>query len=116
NENIIVSNPPANQTVCPGDNASFSVSVTGTGLSYQWFKGDVSLGQTGSTLTLNGVSAVDAGTYSVVITGTCGAPVTNSATLSVNENIIVSNPPANQTVCPGDNASFSVSASGSSLS
>ena len=36
---------------CPGTSASFSVSATGTGLSYQWYKGGNALaGQTGSSL------------------------------------------------------------------
>jgi len=79
NENVVVATPPANQTVCPGNNASFSVSATGTGLAYQWYKGTTMLaGQTASTLSLSAVSASDAGTYSVVVSGTCGDAVTNS--------------------------------------
>jgi len=116
NQNVVVATPPANKTVCPGSSASFSVSASGTGLVYQWYKGTTMLtGQTTSTLSLSAVSATDAGTYSVVVSGTCGDAVTNSAILTVNENVVVATPPANQTVCPGSSASFSVSATGTGL-
>ncbi len=56
-ETLVVASGPASLSRCPGQSASFSVSATGTGLSYQWFKG-VSLlaGQTASTLTLPSVN------------------------------------------------------------
>src|SRR6185369_16969748 len=85
NTNAFVSTAPANSTNCPGTTANFSVSASGTGLSYQWYKGVSALGgETGSTLTLNNVSFSDAGSYSVVVSGVCGTPITNSATLVVN--------------------------------
>src|SRR5258708_7884621 len=80
NQNVIVATAPVSLTNCPGTSANFSVNATGTGLSYQWYKGASALaGQTGNSLNLANVSATDAGTYSVVISGTCGNPVTNSA-------------------------------------
>ena len=85
NQNVVIATGPQNQTVCPGANPSFSVSATGTGLSYQWFKGASALpGQTGSSLSLNNVSANDASAYSVTVSGVCGNSVTSSATLAVN--------------------------------
>ncbi len=104
-------------TNCPGTSASFSVSASGTGLSYQWYKGTTALvGQTGSSLVLANVSAADAGTYSVVVSGVCGNAVTNSATLTVNENVVVASAPVSLTNCPGTSASFSVTANGTGLS
>ncbi len=52
----------------------FSMTATGTGpYSYQWYMGgNVLAGQTGSSLALSSVSATDAGTYSVVVSGACG--------------------------------------------
>src|SRR5439155_990928 len=117
NQNVAVFSGPASLTNCPGTSASFSVSATGTGVSYQWYKGISPLaGQTSSSLTLNNVSATDAGTYSVVVSGTCGSPVTNSASLTINQNVVVSSGPASLTNCPGTSASFSVSATGTGLS
>src|SRR5439155_15638968 len=96
--------------------ATFSVSASGTSLGYQWYKGGSALAsQTSSSLTLNGVTSADAGTYSVVVSGTCGSPLTNSASLTVNQNVAVSSGPASLTNCPGTSASFSVSASGTAL-
>src|SRR5205814_1210873 len=116
NQNLLISSRPANLTNCPGTSASFNVSATGTGLSYQWYKGANALtGQTGSSLILNNVSATDAGNYSVTVSGTCGNSLSSSASLTVNENVLVSSAPASLTNCPGTDASFSVSATGTSL-
>src|SRR5208283_5251238 len=62
----VVSSAPANVTTCSGTGASFSVSATGTDLSYQWFKATTLLpGQTNSSLVLTNVSTNDAAIYSV---------------------------------------------------
>src|SRR5204862_4893049 len=80
----VVNNPPVSLTNCLGTTATFSVSAAGTGLSYQWYKDAAVLsGQTDSNLALNNVSAADAGTYSVVVSGTCGVSISNSASLAV---------------------------------
>ena len=113
NQNVVVATAPVSVTNCPGTSASFSVSATGTGLSYQWYKGGSALaGQTGSSLVLTSVSATDAGTYSVVVSGVCGNAVTNSASLTVNQNVVVASAPVSVTNCPGTSASFSVNATG----
>ena len=76
NQNVVVTSAPVSVTNCPGTSASFSVSATGTGLSYQWYKGTSALpDQTGSSLVLANVSADDAGTYNVVVCGTCGSAI-----------------------------------------
>jgi uncharacterized repeat protein (TIGR01451 family) len=116
NQNVVIANGPASITNCPGASASFNVSASGTGLSFQWFK-DASMldGQTNSTLLCNpagGLSDLDAGTYSVVVSGVCGNPVTNSATLAVNQNVVIATAPVSLTNCPGTSASFSVVAGG----
>ncbi|HEV2208790.1 MAG TPA: Ig-like domain-containing protein [Verrucomicrobiae bacterium] len=116
NSQVLVVTPPANQTVCPGDTAQFSINATGTALVYQWYKGaNLLTGQTGNRLTLTNVQATDAGIYSVVVSGVCGTAQTNSASLAVNSQVLVVTPPANQTVCPGDTAQFSINANGTAL-
>ena len=117
NQTVVVASAPVSLTNCPGTSASFSVSATGTGLSYQWYKGGSALaGQTGSSLVLSSVSASDAGTYSVVVSGVCGNAVTNSASLTVNQTVVVATAPVSVTNCPGTSASFSVNATGTGLS
>ena len=86
-------------------------------MTYQWYKDNSALaGQTGSSLMLNNVSTADAGIYSVVVSGVCGSAVTNSATLTVNENVVVAVAPVEPvTTCPGTSASFDVGATGAGL-
>src|SRR5260221_13827884 len=116
NQSVAVSGSLVNVTNCPGTSASFNVSATGTGLSYQWYKGGSALiGKTSSNLSFNGISATDAGTYSVAVSGSCGTPLTNSATLTILTNVSAT-PLSNLINCPGSSANFNVSATGTSLS
>jgi hypothetical protein len=88
-----ISSQPTNQIACVGTSASFSVTATGTSLTYQWRKGTVNLtnggtisGATAATLTINPVNLSDAAlNYNVVITGTFSPSVTsNNVSLTVN--------------------------------
>ncbi len=108
---------PANQTVCPGDSPVFSTVASGTGpYSYVWLKNGSTLsGQTNNSLTLVDVSASDAATYSVVVSGVIGT-VTNSATLTVNTPVTVTTAPLDQASVVGGSATFGVTASGTDLS
>ncbi|GAB2459527.1 hypothetical protein GCM10011375_09400 [Hymenobacter qilianensis] len=80
---------PATQTV--GEAASFSVAATGTGLTYQWYKGLVGSGApiggaTSSTYSISSVTTANGGSYYVTVSGECTPPVTSSvATLTVNK-------------------------------
>ena len=107
---------PVSQTVCPGDGAGFSTVASGTGpYSYAWLKNGLALsGQTNSSLTLMNVSASDAATYSVIVSGAIGT-MTNSATLTVNTPVTVTAAPLNQTSVAGGSATFNVAASGTGL-
>jgi len=117
NPTTAVTSPPANQTVCAGAPASFSVAATGTGLSYQWRKGGVAIsGATSATYSIASAMAGDAGSYDVVVTGSCGSVTSSAATLTVNAGATITSQPANQTVCAGSPASFSVTATGAGLS
>ena len=117
NQNVVVASAPVSVTNCPGTSASFNVNATGTGLSYQWYKGASPLtGQMGSSLVLNNVGATDAGFYSVVVSGVCGNAVTNTASLAVNQNLAVISVPLSVTNCLGTSARFSVNARGTGLS
>jgi gliding motility-associated-like protein/uncharacterized repeat protein (TIGR01451 family) len=115
---------PMNQTACIGSSASFSVTATGIGLNYQWRKGNVNLvnggsisGANSNSLTINPVSALDAATnYNVIITGDfLPADTSNNASLIINAAPSITTQPTNQTACAGNNATFTVVASGSGL-
>ena len=62
--------PPASVTAAPGETVVLRVTATGPApLTYQWFKDGTALaGRTGSELTLAGVAAADAGSYTVAVT------------------------------------------------
>ena len=108
---IVITTPPANETVCAGGTASFNVAATGTALTYQWFKGAGTLtNQTNSTLTLNSVTAADAATYRVRLLGATNS-VTNSATLTVNLPVSAT-PLTNLVRYTGSIAIFDTTASG----
>jgi hypothetical protein len=118
-----IAEPPADVSVCPGEDASFSVVATGEGaLSYQWHYegspladgGNVS-GATSSALGIVGASAADAGEYSVTVMGECGALTSSAATLVVKAPTLITNQPQDLFVCPGAPASFAVIASGEGI-
>ncbi|WKN45481.1 fibronectin type III domain-containing protein [Tunicatimonas pelagia] len=116
-----VNTDPADQAVCEGQNATFTVAATGTGLTYQWQEdtggGFADLaGETGSSLNVFGVTLAQSGNqYQVVVTSDEGCDITSaSATLTV-PNPQVTTQPTDQTVCTGQDATFNVVASGSGL-
>jgi hypothetical protein len=108
---------PSSTAVCPGVNATFTVSATGSGtLTYVWRKdGGAPLSSDSNQLDLVSVSAGDAGVYSVEVTGTCGS-VTNSATLTVNTVTAATGPSGTTTICAGGSATFTTAATGTGLS
>ena len=105
---------PQNRTVVEGSTAAFSVSAAGTApLSYQWLFGSSALaGQTSSTLSLVGVNASQAGSYSVVVANAAGSITSSPALLQVNIPPSITAQPQNQTVVAGATAAFSVAATG----
>ncbi|MDB6057001.1 MAG: large protein [Verrucomicrobiales bacterium] len=115
---IVINTQPVSSTQNLGATANFSVSATGTSLVYQWRKNGGNLANTGNVsgattanLTLSSVSATDVASYSVVITNSQGFLTSSSATLSVNDPFI-SSQPASTTVNATGTANFSVSANG----
>lgn len=87
---------PANTTVCAGVSPTFSVSVTETGMSYQWQRGlsgnftdiSTSANPTAATPTLtmaNVQTSDDASQYRVRIYTSCTSYNTTAGTLTVNK-------------------------------
>ncbi|HTJ51971.1 MAG TPA: immunoglobulin domain-containing protein, partial [Cyclobacteriaceae bacterium] len=109
----VTTQPSATQTVCEGSAVSFTVVATGTSLTYQWKKNGVDIaGATSATYNIATTATADAGTYTVVVSGTCSPSVTsNAAVLNINEQPeITTQPTATQTVCVGQSVTFSVNA------
>jgi hypothetical protein len=122
----VISVQPVNSTVCSGSVASFSVTATGTTLGYQWRKGGVAInagtdggvytGFNTATLAISDATGLSGSVYDVVVTegGLCGVTSTGG-TLTVNPIASISVQPGNSTVCSGTSASFSVTATGTTL-
>ncbi len=112
-----ITTEPASQTVTVGANVTFTVAATGTApLTYQWQKNTVNItGATNDTLTLNAVTAGDAGSYVVVVSNAAGSVPSTAATLTVNPAAVapaITTEPASQTVTVGANVTFTVAATG----
>ncbi len=103
----VIGGQPANQTVCVGSNAVFSVTATvpaGNPLTYQWQAWNGSAwvniaGATNATLTLNGVTfSMNTNSYRVILSGLCSVVTSAFATLYVNQlptvTILASGPTA----------------------
>lgn len=87
---IAIDTQPQAETICDGDNATFTVSASGYNLTYQWQEDGVDIadggiysGATTSTLILTDPGVVNSGkSYSVNISGSCGtSPLTSNSVL-----------------------------------
>ncbi|MFN0050393.1 MAG: LamG domain-containing protein, partial [Cytophagales bacterium] len=97
----------SSQTVCSGVTIPLSVTATGSGLGYQWFKNGVSIaGATASTVTLTSALTTSAGIYTVAITSLGG----NLTSSGINIGVGCNN--ALQFAGDNDNVSFPINFSG----
>ena len=110
---------PASRTNNPGTTATFSVTASGSNVSYQWVRNGVTLanggnivGATSSTLTISSVTIGDSGSYEVIVSTAGGSSVSAGAMLTIPTSPQVMTQPQNQTVNVGVSASFNVTVSG----
>jgi hypothetical protein len=105
---------PTNVTVISGSNATFSVTASGTTpLNYQWQMAGTNVpGATAASLQLASVQPSQGGGYRVIVTNVAGAATSGVATLTVLLPPQIVDPPTNVTVISGSDATFSVTASG----
>ena len=125
---VSVNTQPSNTAACVGNSASFSVTASGTSLTYNWQVStdggttwnNLSPAVTTATLTLTNVTAaMNNYQYQVVVTGSgsCGNTVTSSAAvLSVTGPASISAQPTAATICEGGNNNFCVTGQGAGLS
>lgn len=77
-------NHPISQSIMETKPVTFTVSASGTGLTYQWQYNNVNInGATAATYTIPSVSNANAGNYRVVVTNTAGNITSNPAVLTV---------------------------------
>jgi hypothetical protein len=115
-----ITTQPAAQSVTAGESAAFTVNATGTPApTYQWRKAGVVINgnatSTTADLILNNVTTSDAGAYDVVVANSAGSVTSHAATLTVNPQAVapvITTQPAARTVTAGENAVFTVNATG----
>jgi hypothetical protein len=130
---VITSQPVASTTLCAGGGTIYTVTATGTGLTYQWqlsttgaggpwnniINGGVYSGTTTASLTVTGViAAMNNSVYRCVITSSACSLSSNSNTTLLNVNtppVITTHPVASTSICAAGSASFSIAASDLSL-
>ena len=122
----VITNQPTDVSTCEGSNTTLSVTASGTGLSYQWqvsTDGGATFtninGQTNNTITISNInSTLNGYQYHVVVNNTCSATgaVSTAATLQVLNATSISNQPSDVSTCNNSAASFSIVATGTSIS
>ncbi|MGH3056378.1 MAG: immunoglobulin domain-containing protein, partial [Gaiellaceae bacterium] len=123
---VTISAQPASASAVSGASATFTVAATGDGLAFQWQR-SVDAGLTWATIvgavtasyTIAAVdTSFDGYQFRVVVTGPNSSVTSSAVTLSVAAAIkppAISVQPTDQSVAAGANASFSVTATGTSL-
>jgi len=126
-----ISAQPQNAVICTGGNNTFSITASGTAITYQWqvsitgcagtwanvTNGGVYSGATTASLTITGAPVTMNGyAYRNVVTGTCTPAATSTCvTLSVGSAVTITTQPTDQVVCSGSNPSFTVAGSGAGV-
>ncbi|MBN2762401.1 MAG: gliding motility-associated C-terminal domain-containing protein, partial [Bacteroidales bacterium] len=109
----VITVQPLGTEVCERSDVSFSVTATGTDLTYQWRKNGTAIaGETLTTLSLNAVTLSDAGNYDVIVYGRCDTITSNTAILTVNPATTIISQDDDTLVCEGSTIDFSVIANG----
>ena len=105
-----ITTQPLGGAICEGGNGALSVAATGSGtLSYQWYVGTTLIpGATADNLPVTNIALINAGDYTVQVTGGCNTVTSAIATVVVNPlpiATLTSGLTAN-TACAGDNIIF----------
>ncbi|HCS21259.1 MAG TPA: hypothetical protein DIW47_11980 [Bacteroidetes bacterium] len=130
NQKPVIQSQPGNQLGCEGGTVTFSLSAVGTALSYQWqvntgsgwtniSGGNASnyAGWNTASLQLSGLLSWNNGYYyRCQVSGACQPSVlTDSALLEVHAMPYLNSNLADQSVCEGEAATWSISSSGNNL-
>lgn len=102
----ITGQPAATQNICEGSPATFSVTATGTGITYQWRKnGTIITGATSASYTIPAITTGDAASYTVDVIGVapCGGVTSAASVLTVKPLPLTITAAGPVNFCPGGN-------------
>ena len=119
----VIATAPTSQIASAGSNVTFSVTATGTApLAYEWRKDGVAVtGATNAILTLSGITAANAGSYTANVTNAFGSATSAVATLTLTTTppppplVVVpsiAQNPVSRSAVVGASATFTVVADG----
>ncbi|MHB1307913.1 MAG: immunoglobulin domain-containing protein [Limisphaerales bacterium] len=109
----VITVQPGNRTATVGGSATFTVTATGYGRTYQWYFNNASIpGATGSSYTRSGIQHVHAGQYQVVVANDVGQVKSASAGLTVTGRPQIVVQPEAQTLPEDSVTTFRVGAIG----
>lgn len=98
-----------------GEEITLSVTASGTPtLSYQWYKNNSIIGGATSSSYVFNVSSSNNGDYKCIVTNSFGNATTSTITIVRFYQNSITSQPTNQTVNSGNNATFTISATGNS--
>ncbi len=117
---VTIVSQPEGQSVCPDSTATFSVTATGSGLTYVWQSStnqgqtwNAISGATDSSYTTGAVTDTDNDTrFRVLVNSSCGTLQSSVATLLINPAPVITMQPLDQSVPASWGATFAIKTSG----
>jgi hypothetical protein len=105
---------PSSVVGCDGGEVTFEVLAYPEGVTDEWRKNGAPImpAETGSTLTLSGLTDLDDGSYDVVVTHGTKTKTSTAATLVVDSLPVITDQPDSVDAQVGDMVTFSVTATG----
>jgi hypothetical protein len=118
NQAAAITAQPQGGSTCSGGSFTFSVTASGSNLTYQWQRNNQNIaGATASSYTINPVGEGSAGAYRCVVGSSCGSVNSDPATLTVGgQGATITGQPQGAAVCRGAEVSLSVTVAGSGVS
>ncbi|WP_414661132.1 immunoglobulin domain-containing protein [Horticoccus sp. 23ND18S-11] len=112
-----ITSQPHAQVAVLGGSATFDVAVSGgASFTYQWRKNGVAIaGANAASLTVNNVTAADAGNFDVLVSNTIGSTTSSMAqltTVTAATAPVITAQPSARSALAGTSATFSVAALG----
>lgn len=108
-EQVQITTEPVNVGICSTQPASFEVVASGDNLTYEWKRTDGTAiknatGMFTSKLSFSNATQVNAGEYYVVVSGEspCQDAISETVLLNVDENIVITKPTEDITVCDNE--------------